>query len=259
VRSDDQANDHDAFGWIDQGRRSDACRHVSAQVVRACWPYILVGLLMLATMGKRMNSSDAFMLTAGGRDYVLATPWALMENPPNIGDIAHHLALINRFTGATSRPYSVAEHSLLVERIGERRGAAPGLRMALLMHDAHEAYTTDLSSPAKSVIGLPWAGFEAHHASNVRAHFGLRTAFAAYRREIDACDLIALATERRDLMAYDAAVNRPWPVLDAPGAEVPPDEERLDPAEPPLNWRQLRAAFVDRYHQLAKLVQQVAP
>lgn len=29
-------------------------------------------------------------------------------------DIAHHLARLDRFAGACSRPYSVAEHSLLV-------------------------------------------------------------------------------------------------------------------------------------------------
>jgi uncharacterized protein len=104
--------------------------------------------------------NDTFMLTASGTEYALVGSRSIIANPPRIEDIAHHLAQINRFTGACFRPYSVAEHSLLVERIGASRGASPGLRMALLMHDAHEAYTTDLASPAKRAVGLGWNGFE---------------------------------------------------------------------------------------------------
>jgi uncharacterized protein len=88
----------------------------------------------------------------------------------------------------------------------------------------------------------------------VRHFFGLRTAFAAYRKDITACDLIALATERRDLMPYDPQQNSPWPVLDTPGAEVTPAAERLDPDEPPMEWRDMRAAFLHKYLQLRELV-----
>jgi hypothetical protein len=196
-------------------------------------------------------SGETFMLTAGGREYLLAGPRAMLGNAPSIEDIAHHLAQINRYTGACSRPYSVAEHSLLVERIGAARGARTSLRLALLMHDAHEAYTQDLSTPAKHAVGAGWIGFEALHANNVRRHFGLRTAFAAHRGEIRACDLIALATERRDLTAYDAAVHHPWPILDTPGQEVRPSaDERLPRDEPPRSWRGMREAFITRYLEL---------
>lgn len=198
--------------------------------------------------------NDALMLTCSGREYALSGPKSLIANPPRIEDIAHHLAQINRFTGACFRPYSVAEHSLLVERIGAARGAAPGLRMALLMHDAHEAYTSDLASPAKVSVGLGWNSFEAAHAANVRHFFGLRTAFAAYRKEITACDLIALATERRDLMPFDPEQNAPWPLLDTPGAEVRPISDRLNPEDPPMGWRAMRDAFLHRYLQLRELV-----
>ena len=195
-----------------------------------------------------------WMLTASGRDYVLGGPTVLLGNAPDLKDIAHHLAQINRYTGAASRPYSVAEHSLLVERIGEQRGNSPAVRLALLMHDAHEAYTNDMASPAKQAIGVHWSGFEATHAANVRRHFGLQTAFGARRAEITACDLIALATERRDLMAFDPAVNAPWPVLDTPGREVTPAAISIDPDEPPLDWRAMREAFIHKYLMLRELV-----
>ena len=195
-----------------------------------------------------------WMLTATGQNYILSGPGVLLGNAPRIKDIAHHLAQINRFTGACSRPYSVAEHSLLVERIGAARGATPIVRLALLMHDGHEAFTTDLSSPAKHSVGAGWRAFEGMHALNIAHHFGLKTAFAAHRKEIIACDLIALATERRDLTPYDPEVHGPWPILDTPGSVIRPCAEVLDPNEPPLTWRAMRDAFINRYLLLRELV-----
>ena len=197
-----------------------------------------------------------WLLTASGLEYQLGGPLpVVLGNAPVVKDIAHHLAQINRFNGAASRPYSVAEHSLLVERIGAQRGASPGLRLALLMHDAHEAYTGDQTSPSKDAIGMDWIQFESMHALNIRQHFGLRTAFAAWRDEIRRCDLIALATERRDLMPWDPAEHRPWPVLDTPGAEVAPlADERIPAEDSLLTWAGWRDAFVARYLQLRELV-----
>lgn len=199
--------------------------------------------------------TSAFMLTASGREYHLAGAAALVGNAPDLKDIAHHLAQINRFTGACSRPYSVAEHSLLVERIGAARGASPSLRLALLLHDAHEAYTSDQASPAKIAIGSAWTSFEAHHAANVRHYFGLKTAFAAHRPEIRHCDLVALATERRDLLPWDTAALMPWPVLDTPGQVIEPTAETIDPDEPPLTWREFRDAFISKYLFLREMQQ----
>jgi hypothetical protein len=198
------------------------------------------------------------MLTATGREYQLSGPCVLLGNAPDLKDIAHHLAQINRFTGACSRPYSVAEHSLLVERIGEQRGNSPTTRLALLMHDAHEAYTSDQSSPAKDALGMEWLCFENTHAANVRRHFGLSTAFASRRAEIRACDLIALATERRDLMPFDPEVHGAWPILDTPGREVHPADFAIDADEPPLVWRAMRDAFIHKYLLLRELATQQA-
>lgn len=66
--------------------------------------------------------------------------------PENIKleDIAHHLALKNRFSGATAFPISVAQHAVYVSRIVHRRHARQALH-----HDDHEAYTGDIPSPVK--------------------------------------------------------------------------------------------------------------
>ena len=117
-------------------------------------------------------------------------------------DIAHHLAQINRFTGACIRPYSVAEHSLLVCDILEREGCVtdPSILQAALMHDAHEAYVSDLSSPLKQLLGEAWAIEELRVQSAVLRRFGLITSYSAARDAITWADLTALVTEKRDLL-----------------------------------------------------------
>src|SRR6266513_1856482 len=77
-----------------------------------------------------------------------------------IEDIAHGLARVARWNGQTAgdHAYSVAQHSLLVERIvclqlGE---CTAELRLATLLHDAPEYVIGDLISPFKVVIDKPY-------------------------------------------------------------------------------------------------------
>lgn len=157
---------------------------------------------------------QTYLLTASGQRYRLTGPEL---DTPRIGDIAHHLAQINRFTGAASRPYSVAEHSLLCEHIAASEGAGPVARLCALMHDAHEAYCSDMASPVKIAIRAPlgefnrWEHFEYTHHFNVADAFGLRKAFLDNFDDIKRWDLIALATERRDLMPADDGEG--WEIL----------------------------------------------
>lgn len=204
------------------------------------------------------------MTTISGADYHLDGPrtLSLEGRPVLIGDIAHHLSLINRFTGATTRPYSVAEHSLLCADIAEHEGAPVGLQMAMLMHDAHEAYTTDLSSPAKVAVNsysmgtlgvAAWSLFEDVHADTVRQHFNLTTAFKGYKRDIRRIDLVALATERRDVTAYCPKANGPWAVLNDGTSEAVQPADWINLSEPKreaLSWKYWRQAFLNRYTQL---------
>lgn len=204
------------------------------------------------------------MITISGAEYHFSGDAAMALNgrPVALGDIAHHLSLINRFTGATIRPYSVAEHSLLCAEIAKRAGGGVYLQMAALMHDAHEAYTTDLSSPAKIAVNeysmgaggvQAWGLFEDAHAKAVRRHFNLLTAFSSYRDKIREFDLIALATERRDLTAYDARMNGPWAILrDLTANPVQPlDWIDLGSLElETVTWKQWRERFLDRFFAL---------
>lgn len=84
---------------------------------------------------------DSYIETASGRKFYFLKP-----NPEDfdIRDIAHALAMNCRFTGHCSKFYSVAEHSWHMARM-----APEGLELAALLHDASEAYITDIASPIK--------------------------------------------------------------------------------------------------------------
>jgi hypothetical protein len=64
-----------------------------------------------------------------------------------IEDIAHALSMLVRFAGHVSQFYSVAEHSVRVAR-----ACPPHLRLLGLLHDAHEAYVNDWSTPLKASL-----------------------------------------------------------------------------------------------------------
>ena len=82
-----------------------------------------------------------------------------------IEDIAHGLAFVPRWNGQTKGdwPYSVAEHSLLVERIFTRAGKAPEPRwqLAALLHDAPEYVIGDMISPVKAAVGPDYGALDA--------------------------------------------------------------------------------------------------
>ena len=67
-------------------------------------------------------------------------------------DIAHHLSNLCRFSGAVNDFYSVAEHSVRCFWYA-REVLSPGppspLHLAVLLHDAAEAYIIDLPRPIK--------------------------------------------------------------------------------------------------------------
>jgi uncharacterized protein len=121
-----------------------------------------------------------------------------------IDDIAFAISHIHRFTGHAGA-YSVAQHSALACFAAERLGHSAGVCAAALLHDAHEAYTGDVASPIKRVLGPAWRGFEARHERAVRHRFGVLETLPDAVKEID---LRLLVTERRDLLR--GAETRPW-------------------------------------------------
>jgi uncharacterized protein len=97
-----------------------------------------------------------------------------------IEDIAHGLARVARWNGQTfgDHAFSVAQHSLLVERILalQHPDCAPRERLATLLHDAPEYVIGDLISPFKAVIDTPYKLVEERLHGAIRIRFGLPAA-----------------------------------------------------------------------------------
>lgn len=81
---------------------------------------------------------------ASGGSFDLAEPLAV---DVKIEDIACALSRINRYTGHTRWPYSVAQHCCIVAEY-----CPPEFQLEALLHDAAEAYVGDISSPLKTLI-----------------------------------------------------------------------------------------------------------
>ena len=110
-----------------------------------------------------------------------------------IEDIAHGLARVARWNGQTfgDHAFSVAQHSLLVERIHRLQNPASTSRerLATLLHDAPEYVIGDLISPFKAVIDTAYREVEERLHRAIRLRFGLparcrRRCRAASRRRI---------------------------------------------------------------------------
>ena len=95
-----------------------------------------------------------------------------------IGDIAHGLAFVARWNGQTRGdwPYSVAEHSLLVEQIFTRQGGplvTPRWQLAAMLHDAAEYVIGDMINPVKSAVGPAYVELDLRLTAAVHLRFGL--------------------------------------------------------------------------------------
>lgn len=135
----------------------------------------------------------------------------------HITDIAHHLSLLCRYTGACYEFYSVADHSLRVAKIAPFK-----LRLAGLLHDAAEAYINDISRPVKYTHKLDET--EAILTKVIDEKYGIDSKNPAIR----AADNILLATEARDLMPNtDGWRKLPKPLLTRIRPLEPKEAERL--------------------------------
>lgn len=130
--------------------------------------------------------------------------WPMDPRPEeiNILDIAHALSMLCRFNGHCNRFYSVAEHCVHVSTI-----VAPEFQLWGLMHDAAEAYLSDIPRPIKRVLA-DFKGFEEHLLTVIAARFSLSVGIPT---EICHADGVLLATEKNALMGKEPAAWAPLP------------------------------------------------
>lgn len=146
---------------------------------------------LLAPMMRRNDHN--WIQTYTGKKFYPADP---SVEDIDIEDIAHALSNMCRFTGHTKEFYSVAQHSVLASWICEE-----GDRMWALLHDASEAYLTDVAKPIKPIL-VGYDHIEDRLMSAICERFGLPKDQPA---SVKIADMIMLATEQRDLLCSPPA------------------------------------------------------
>jgi 5'-deoxynucleotidase YfbR-like HD superfamily hydrolase len=124
-----------------------------------------------------------------------------------IEDIAHGLAFVARWNGQTRGdwPYSVAEHSLLVEEIFSRQnpGIAARWQLAALLHDAPEYVIGDMISPVKSSVGPGYGEMDLRLTAAVHLRFGLPGVLpVAIKKAIKAADKVSAWLEAVQIAGF---------------------------------------------------------
>jgi 5'-deoxynucleotidase YfbR-like HD superfamily hydrolase len=135
----------------------------------------------------------SWIITHSGRQFDLVKPTAAMISP---NDIAHALAHLCRFNGHTRTHYSVAQHSLLVSSLVPTKH-----QLVALLHDATEAYIGDMTRPLKALMPA-YRMTEETIWQAICHRFNLDPMLPEC---VVRADMVALATERRDLMPHHPA------------------------------------------------------
>ena len=135
---------------------------------------------------KQERSLEPWIETFTGRKFYFLDP---KEDQIDIRDIAHSLAFTCRYTGHSKRFYSVAEHSVLVSYMANNP-------LAGLLHDASEAYITDIASPIKPHLAN-YKELEDMIMHRIATKFGFDYPLDA---DIKDCDATQLKTEARHLL-----------------------------------------------------------
>jgi uncharacterized protein len=141
-----------------------------------------------------------------------------------VTDIAHHLAQINRYTGATRRPMSVAEHTILVADRLRALGYGAATILRGLHHDDAEAYAGDVGRPLKRALGAAYAAVE--NTLDEVICDALDLPMANYE-PIKAADDWALAAEAWHLLPSRGEGWFCWGLYDPDDRANPPAESRL--------------------------------
>lgn len=174
------------------------------------------------------NDTTGHIRTFTGR-YV--NPLALRASDICLEDIAHHLSLICRYTGACPNFYSVAQHCVLASTHASATDQ-PQRQLALLLHDAAEAYFNDLASPVKKHPAMKFYRDLEHETTKlIFCVFGLNP------------DLM-IDTKPGDNWMFRREVANWWGTVTA--------GELITPWSPP----KAKFEFLERFYELTKSAQE---
>ena len=154
-----------------------------------------------------------------------------------IEDIAHSLSLLCRFMGHCRCFYSVAQHSVIVSEILEAKGYSKEIILGGLLHDAHEAYLSDMVSPVKKIF--PEYQIISETIQNlIDNKFGHPLLTDEDYKAIKEADMSCFNAEVRDLLLHQEG----WQWL----KEVSPYEKTIIPLYP----EKAEKKFLERFWRL---------
>ena len=116
-------------------------------------------------------------------------------------DVAGALSKICRFGGQIDRFYSVAQHSYLCSKVGEQDGLPIETQVALLFHDAAEAFVGDMVKPLKQMLP-EFSSIELRIESAIAEKWQID--FVREEFSVKKIDREMLIAERRRLFSPDA-------------------------------------------------------
>lgn len=124
-----------------------------------------------------------------------------------IEDIAHGLAFVARWNGQTfgDYPYSVAEHSLLVEQLYSRMypNAPVKWQLAALLHDAPEYVIGDMISPVKAAVGPGYGELDHRLIAAIHIRFGLPAQIpVTIKKQIKKADTVSAWMEATQIAGF---------------------------------------------------------
>lgn len=173
-------------------------------------------------------------------------PLALRSEDVCIEDIAHALALCNRFAGHTKRPISVAQHSVYVSRLCDEltEGYSFHTPSSLqgLLHDASEAYIGDLTKWVKSSTEMEgYRRAEVGIQQDIARKFGINWVPSP---RVEWADRVMVRWEGMQGYGKDFQIDHPdYPPLT--GYEVAAIGKWGF-----WTWRQAEQGFLDRFREL---------
>lgn len=167
-------------------------------------------------------------------------------------DIAHHLAQVNRFSGATRVPYSVASHLCVCAMIAstngimkyEEKGQAINPDTMLrwsFAHDFAEFVIGDHIRPVKRSVPALGA-LEAGVMDGVKEWLGLPEMNDAEKSGLRFIDNLACSSERAVLLPRAES----WPGMPEPHPEV----VKIVRYQSEKSWDQVRDQFLDLFYMI---------
>ena len=180
----------------------------------------------------KIDYSKTYIATHSGIFY----PFEVTPESVNIEDIAHALSLLCRYNGHCREFYSVAQHSVLVSELVPEQ-----LKLKALLHDASEAYISDIPKPIKNEI-LQAQILEDKISNAIFSAFNLTPGLEP---EIKRADLVMLLTESEQIH------NNGWIILDEVRKKYNSNEVPLkDLIINPLSPKESKELFMSTYESL---------